>query len=237
MNPVAWGSLALLGILGSLGHCAGMCAPVAALFHRRLQGESHGFSWVLATLHLGRVSTYALLGAVVGALGRVLVLPGEEARALQGGLALALAALLGYASLAALGWVPPLERAWNPLAGRWQTWTRGLLGTTALPRWAQAYLLGLLWGWLPCGLVYSALLLAAAAGHPGLAALGMLLFGLTTVPVTAGVAQTLARTSSRAAWQKLTAGFLALVALQMGLRGLAVWGLVPHFRLGGVMLW
>ena len=103
------------------------------------------------------------------------------------------------------------------------------------------YALGLLWGLLPCGLVLTALLLAAVSAHPTAGAATMLAFGLGTIPITLGmsVAPRYPGLRMRAgAWTRpLAAGIVLLFGLQMALRGLAAWGVIPHSNLGGLALW
>jgi len=106
---------------------------------------------------------------------------------------------------------------------------------------AQAYLLGLFWGLLPCGLVLTALLVAAAAGSPVRAALTMLAFGLGTAPLGLGVGwagRQLRPEPRRAArLRPLAAAIVLLFGAQMALRGLAAWGWLAHGGIGAVPLW
>ncbi len=230
----AWIALVSLGVLGSLGHCVGMCTPVALFLHRSLGGQGRGLAWAL---HAGRLTTYALLGAFVGWLGRYLFAAGTWWRGLQGVLALALALAFLYTALALWGRVPPLESLWPAAARGWRRVVQRVVTRPRGPRWLRAYGLGLLWGALPCGLVYTAALLAATVGHPALAALGMVLFGTGTAPVLAGAGWMAGRARTREGWRRAAAALMALFAVQMALRGLAAWDLVPHFRPGGFMLW
>ncbi len=233
-------ALLFMGLLGSLGHCVGMCTPVTLLLSRPARGAEGGpvrRGW-LVLLHLGRLSTYALLGALAGALGHLLSAWRASLQPVQGLVALLLAGVLGYMAGAVAGWVPPLETLWAGWTGRWGQAVRRALARPVSST-LRAYGLGLLWGLLPCGLVYAALLLAATTGHPLWAAGGMLLFGLGTLPVMAGVGWLAVRgdLQQRERWRKAAALLLLLFGVQMALRGLAAWGLVPHFHLGGVMLW
>ena len=233
-------ALFLMGLLGSLGHCVGMCTPVTLLLSRPARRPEDGAvrrEWLIL-LHLGRLSTYSLLGTLAGALGQLLRSWRPALQPLQGLLALVLAGALVYMAAAVAGWVPPVETLWAGWTGRWGRAMRGALAR-ASPRALHAYGLGMLWGLLPCGLVYAALLLAAGAGHPGWAAAGMLLFGLGTLPVMAGVGWLTAHGDlrQREGWRRAAALLLLLFGVQMALRGFAAWGLVPHFHLGGLKLW
>ena len=99
--------------------------------------------------------------------------------------------------------------------------------------------LGAINGWLPCGLVYSALLVAASSGGATPGALGMFLFGVGTIPALLVVGVGAGALSARIR-QTLTrgAGFLiAVVGLQLMLRGMAALSVVPHLRLVDAVLW
>lgn len=172
----AWPTLvaaATLGLAGS-AHCLGMCGGIAAA------GGAGRSPWQGLLFNLGRIAGYAALGTGVGALVGA-ALDGLPVRPLAVGLrglaallmlALGLALLTGrdLLSLERLG-----AAVWSrirPLAGR----------SLALPAGLRFATLGLLWGFLPCGLVYSALSLAAASGSAAAGGMTMLAFGLGTLP-------------------------------------------------------
>lgn len=169
-----------LGILGSAAHCVGMCTPFVFMVSRRygLPAGAH-VPWVAqGWYHAGRLTTYALLGALGGALGTALQAAGalvglQRAAALVAGATLvvtALASLLSVASASGPG-------AW---AGR-------LTATLGRRMPGHPYALGLMLGLLPCGLIYSAVVAAMATGSASLGALGLVLFGLGTAPALIGV--------------------------------------------------
>ncbi|MCP4360399.1 MAG: sulfite exporter TauE/SafE family protein [Chloroflexi bacterium] len=252
----------LLGLTGSLGHCVGMCSGVALLLGRR--GQARG--WRVIFLHLGRVTTYGLLGAAAGSLGFSIMkfisycaaaLSGQsDATAvngllwLQGGLALLTAVLSIYMALALLGQLPSPELFFTGFTRRWGQLMRRVTASPppANPPTQKAniltlYGLGMLWGALPCGLVMTALVAAAVAGSPQRGALTMLAFGLGTYPVTIGVSLA-ARLKQGKSWplarpsfRYAAAALIMLFGVQMALRGLAAWGWVGHFHLGTIMLW
>jgi sulfite exporter TauE/SafE len=169
----------LAGLLGS-AHCLGMCGGISGLFalHESVRGLRRQLPMAL-TYNAGRLVSYAILGFAVAALGsRVVGLTPAIAGPVRliAGVVIILIGLQIAFDLRALSL---LERiggiAWSrlaPLAGR-------LLPVTSLPR---ALGLGLLWGLLPCGLVYSALLVAATSLDAGHGALIMLAFGAGTTP-------------------------------------------------------
>jgi hypothetical protein len=100
-------------------------------------------------------------------------------------------------------------------------------------------LLGALNGLLPCGLVYSALLLAATAGGPLAGGAGMAVFGLSTVPAlfVVGVGAGALSTRWRQVLLRVAGAFIVLVGVQLALRGLAGLDTVPHLKIGGLMIW
>lgn len=167
-------SLFLAGLLGG-GHCVGMCGGIVGALSLQTQNPS----WTIhLAYNLGRIGSYVLAGAMAGAVGQVfgLVLSIQHdlyliAQLMLVGMGLYLLGLTRV--LAPMEWagrsiwrrVQPLMRHWLPVRGVGQ----------ALP-------LGLLWGWLPCGLVYSALVSALSSGSSERGALVMLAFGLGTLP-------------------------------------------------------
>lgn len=167
------------GFLGS-AHCLGMCSGISSLVAVNSGVKALSTQLPLAiTYNTGRIISYAVLGAIVATLGAVLTtsLPALAApvRIISG----ILIAMLGLQIALQLRWLAPLEKAGAALWDRIAPLARNLVPATSLPR---AFSLGLLWGWLPCGLVYSVLLLAAAsADAPGGAAI-MVAFGLGTMP-------------------------------------------------------
>jgi len=139
------------------------------------------FSVYLLTYSCGRVLSYVVAGALMGTIGnRVLQIlgPGQGHRWLQWAAAL-IVILIG---LHIAGWLPrlaSLEQIGVPLWKRLEPFGRRLMPVSSLPR-ALGY--GLVWGWLPCGLVYTMLL--SSTSRTGLleGALYMLAFGLGTLP-------------------------------------------------------
>ena len=207
--------LALLaaGLVSGL-HCAGMCGGISAGFS--FLQDRHLLRRQLA-FNAGRIASYAAAGAAAGALGSAgayaaAVLPAQTilylfSSAFVVGAGLHLAGFLPLSKLERLG--VPLWRRIQPLAAR-------LLPARTLPR---AFAAGMAWGWLPCGLVYGALLAAAFAGGAAQGAIAMAAFGAGTLPwlLAAGVAA--ARLRQWSGLQRLRrAGGILLV-------GLGAWGI------------
>lgn len=219
-----------LGLLGSVAHCVGMCGGVVMLLGRSgVQSPAERLA-----AHAGRVTTYALLGALAGGLGQALFAVGQA----QGVVALVLAVFLLYMAAAVVGVTPPVERYAGGLSRLWQQQARRAL---ALPRRGvgRAWLLGMLWGLLPCGFVYTVLLAAAATASPLSGSVTALAFGAGTLPALEGTRTLLSRLSlrGRQVTRWASSVLLVLLAAQMTMRGLAAWGLVDHGRVGGIMLW
>lgn len=183
MPALPWPLLAAAATLGLAGsvHCVGMCGGIAAATGARL-GTAGGPAAMSrgVVFNVGRVLSYAALGGLVGALAGAAV--GQfPVRPLVIALRL-LAALLMLAmgvSLLSGRDLLSLER----LGGRLWARLRPLAGRAlGLPGPLRFGALGLLWGFLPCGLVYSALALAAVAGSAAAGAATMVAFGAGTLP-------------------------------------------------------
>ena len=131
----------ILGLFGSVGHCAGMCSGVALMLGRR----SGSAGWHLLLLHLGRITTYGLMGFVAGAFGHALsgmgnghgaTLPGLSF--VQGGLALIAAVLAVYMAVAFIGRAPSPELLLSRVTAWWGRTMRKLAVTArSSPRLAE----------------------------------------------------------------------------------------------------
>jgi sulfite exporter TauE/SafE len=171
-------SALILGLLGG-GHCLGMCGGLMGALTLAIPAEQRGQRFqLLLSYNLGRILSYALAGLLLGMAGWALA-SSPAAMLLRVVAALLLIAMGLYLA----GWWSGLTRIEALGRGLWrfvQPLTRRFMPVTNLPR---ALLLGGLWGWLPCGLVYSTLLWAASQGDALDSAALMLAFGLGTLPV------------------------------------------------------
>ena len=214
----------LVGLLGGV-HCAGMCGGIVGALtvnmpHGRPQWPLH------LAYNFGRISSYALAGALLGAVGQAGLLLND---ALPVQLALYVLANL---MLIALGLyligVPQgltfLERGGQKVWARIQPLTRRFLPATTV---ARAYPLGLVWGFLPCGMVYSVLSMTLLTGSALRGAGLMLAFGLGTLPnlLLAGMLFKRFRDITRHPKVRLASGLLVL--------GFGVFGLYHAPSLGG----
>lgn len=180
---VSFLSAFLIGLLGGV-HCAGMCGGIVGALSmglpeaQRRGGRRWAFLWAY---NLGRISSYTIAGALFGGIGWMAA-NWTGVHQLQQGLQLVAAIFMVALGLYLGGWWHGLSRL-EALGGI--AWTRiEPAGRRLLPVVSprQAYLLGLVWGWLPCGLVYSVLVWSISTGDPVYGALLMLAFGLGTLP-------------------------------------------------------
>ena len=175
----------LVGLLGST-HCLGMCGGIVGALtlglHDDIRRSPVRLFPYLAAYNLGRIASYAIAGALLGALSAQalgLVPPAQVrwiVKLVTGGFMIALGLYLA-------GWWPGLA-ALERLGGK--LWVRiEPFGRRFLPvdHPLKALALGLVWGWLPCGLVYSALAWSLASGDAVQGAALMLAFGLGTLPM------------------------------------------------------
>lgn len=186
-------SLFVTGLIGSLSHCTGMCGPfVLSQTAARLEripaarmSEWHRLSGAaLLPYHLGRATTYAGLGAA-GALV-------AGALADWGGFRFLAAGLLGLAAMFLLGMAVPRLKTALTGAEAGKSWWSGAIGAWAKPLFAsptgvKGWALGVALGFIPCGMLYAALAVAAATGEPLAGAFAMLAFAAGTAPALVAV--------------------------------------------------
>lgn len=172
------GSALVLGLLGG-GHCMGMCGGLMGALTLAIPPAQRGRRLrLLVAYNVGRVLSYTVAGLMLGMAGWA-VANSPAVFVLRIMAALLLIAMGLYLA----GWWSGLTRIEAMGRGLWrhiQPVASRLLPVSSLPR---ALLLGALWGWLPCGLVYSTLLWAASQGDALYSAGLMAAFGLGTWPV------------------------------------------------------
>ena len=206
----------LFGLMGSL-HCIGMCGPIA--FMLPLDRNRNGLRYVqLGLYHMGRALAYGLIGLVFGLVGKGLYLFGFQQK---------LSVILGLIMIASVlipsryykGWT--LTKPFYRLVGKLQA----ALGNQLNKRSPDTFLtIGFLNGFLPCGLVYMALIGAMALASAGQGALYMIVFGLGTLPLMSAVA--LFAKMVKGKWtqraRKAIPVFVVLIGLLFILRGLGL---------------
>lgn len=169
----------LVGFLGG-GHCVGMCGGLASALMMQLPPQRRAWPYLLA-VNGGRLLSYTAVGALVGGIGG-LGIASLNSLGVQWGLfffAQSLLFFLGLYLAGINGWVGHIERLGRPIWRRLQPLLQTILPIRHL---GHAVIAGALWGWLPCGLVYTASLSALATASPQQGALLMLAFGLGTLP-------------------------------------------------------
>ncbi len=216
--------LLLTGLAGSLGHCVGMCGPLVILASARYPRKGLAATPLHLVYHSGRVLVYALMGTIAGALGGAIGKAAEAAH-IPGALSILVGLVVIFAGLGYLGWLPFWKRSIH--SGGW--WQRTMQRAMKTPGTSGVFLLGCLNGLLPCGLVYEALVIAAASARPLIAGLGMLVFGLATIPtlVVFGVGAQFLSAAVRARMVWIGGVFVVLVGIDLVLRGAAGLGLLP----------
>jgi uncharacterized protein len=210
-NAISLSAAFIAGMAGS-AHCFAMCGGLAGAFGMRSRSSTASSALAGALpYHAGRLGGYAVAGAVCGLLGATLQAILDLAR-IGAWLRIASGVLL---LLIALRMLSP----WNPLfwletlgAKFWRRLQPLTRRTAALSGNAHAIALGFLWGWLPCGLVYSMLLFAALSGQPFEGATILLAFGLGTLPAMLASSVLASRTQHllRSRWPRLASGALLL---------------------------
>ena len=169
----------IVGLLGGV-QCLGMCGSIVGILTGQLPEDGARWPFHLA-YNSGRIASYTLAGVLVGAIGQAGLLFRDVVPVQHLLFALSSLMLIALGLYLAGIWnmVRRIEQAGSMLWQRIQPLTRFVFPITSPVR---ALLLGMLWGWLPCGLVYSVLVTALASGHPQSGALIMLAFGLGTLP-------------------------------------------------------
>lgn len=223
----------LVGLLGGV-HCVGMCGGIVSTLSLQA-GEAHTRGVRVPAWHihlaynLGRIASYTLAGAAMGALGSFGLLleyglPVQMTLYVIANLLMIALGLYLAGMTQALAFV---ERGGQRLWRRLQPLTRRFLPVRGV---SQAFPLGMLWGWLPCGMVYGVLSLALLSGSAWRGGLTMLAFGLGTLPnlMLAGLLLMRFRRFVQTRALRLASGLLVL--------GFGVWGLLHATTLGG-KLW
>ncbi|WP_428353544.1 sulfite exporter TauE/SafE family protein [Methyloprofundus sp.] len=207
-----------IGLFSSL-HCVSMCGSIIGTLSYSLKPEIRKDKSKMLTFifsyNFGRIFSYMLAGLIIGLIESVLTLPlGAEHghRFLQ----IISALIITGAGFYIAGWFPSFAYIEKTGSYFWKTiepYGRKLIPVTTLK---QAFLFGMVWGWIPCGLVYTALALAATTGDITLSMLSMLTFGLGTLPAVMGlgmVSSFITRLSSMQTTKQVIGMLLVLVAI------------------------
>ena len=205
-----------LGLLGSL-HCLGMCGPIAFMLPLDQENKLKKLLQ-LFLYHLGRIVSYSLMGLVFGTVGKGLYLFGIQQK-----LSIAIGAIMILLVLIPAKYLNQfkLSQPLYKLIGTVKT----ALGKELKKRTPDTFLtIGFLNGFLPCGLVYMALLGAVAMANAWQGALYMALFGLGTIPLMSAAVYFSAffKGSFKAKIRKLVPLFVVLIGMLFIFRGLGL---------------
>lgn len=209
-------SALLTGLFGGV-HCLGMCGGVVGALTFSLEVKNQASWWRMLPFQLayngGRILSYLLIGALFGSLGMLLnslatLLPFQQLLQIFAGL------FMIALGLYLAGWWQGIVVVERFGQGLWQKLAPYAQRMRTVKNIRQAALYGLVWGWLPCGLVYSMLILALSSGGAFEGAMVMLAFGLGTLPnlLLIGAFAFYFTRLARKAWVKAIAG-LSVVAM------------------------
>mgnify|MGYP001204068179 CR=1 FL=1 len=204
----------ILGLMSSL-HCLGMCGPlVFALPVRTTNKWNKLFKYLL--YNIGRITTYALLGMVSGLIGKGFVAAGMQKMLSVGAGIFIIAAIIVMYNPVRLGLLNQFSHWIN------QQVKAGFQRYFKSSGFFSLFVLGVLNGLLPCGVVYIALLSAIATGDSLSGAIYMMLFGLGTMPLmlTVGIAGNLFREKIKPAFFKIIPIIGCIVGVMLVVRGL-----------------
>ncbi|MEH0667080.1 sulfite exporter TauE/SafE family protein [Vibrio scophthalmi] len=217
---IDWFGAFVIGLVGA-GHCMGMCGGIASML---TIGQTSPSRWTPVYYNLGRLISYALLGAIVGG---------------------AVASLSKLSQMnSVLIWLRLLAALFMILLACYiGKWWHGLLhieklgqqlwrfispaGKSLLPLQSPLHALpfGMVWGWLPCGLVYSTLTWSAVSGSALNGALVMLMFGLGTLPAMLAVgmgAEALKRIQNSSVFRQIVAFMLLIYGIFTGYDAISI---------------
>lgn len=232
MNDLSLLSIFVVGLLGSV-HCVGMCGGIVSAFSAgsaRLRviaiapaGSRTGtlaaanLSYVLA-YNAGRLASYATAGAIAGGMAQSLRMITLLAPLQLAGYWLAnlMLVALGLYLMDVWHGVTRVEALGRSLWSRLQPLLKRLMPADTV---GKVFALGMLWGWVPCGMVYSVLLTAMMSGSAASGSAVMLAFGLGTLPMLLSLGMLGTRLKAFAAHRAVRFGG-GLVVLAFGLLGI-----------------
>lgn len=206
----------IFGLISSF-HCIGMCGPIAMMLPVDRTNEAKKSAQII-TYHLGRLTAYTTIGLLFGLLGRVFFLAGlQQKMSIFIGVAMILVVLIPEKTISKYNFSKPVYKIISKI--------KSSLGSHFKNKsYKSLFLIGLLNGFLPCGMVYVALFGAMAMQSAGLGILYMLLYGLGTVPLMTLVVyiNSIITVSFRNRIQKAIPYVAVLIGVLFILRGLGL---------------
>ena len=206
----------LVGFLGSF-HCLGMCAPITWAVPDNSTSRS---KWLASKLiyNFGRIITYSVLGAIVGLLGELIAFAGfQQWLSILAGVTLIFGVVIFKGEMPKTAILKPL--------GKFMVWVKTRMSKLIMAKgWKANLSLGIVNGFLPCGLVYVALIAAVSMGDVFGGAAYMALFGLGTLPmmIAAAVLGKTAGSTFKTQVAKFTPKFMVILGILFVLRGLNI---------------
>jgi hypothetical protein len=206
----------LFGLIASL-HCVGMCGPIAMMLPLDRNNEAKKGTQII-TYHIGKLSAYGLLGLIFGLLGRSFYLAGmQQQLSIVVGILMIMVAVVPEKEFAKYNFSKPIYRI--------ITKVKSSLGQQFKSKsYKSLFTIGLLNGFLPCGMVYVAIFGAIAMQSISMGIVYMLLFGLGTIPLLTAVIyiSNLLSFSFRGTLQKMIPLVAVLIGMLFIIRGLGL---------------
>jgi len=198
-----------VGFLGST-HCMPMCGGIVGILSQQDDSKPKNISNSLA-YNAGRILSYSFIGLLAGLIGQLALSPVDTELLIVISRLLTSAFMLSF-GFYLLGWLNFLSHLERAGQGIWKRISPLSQKVLPIRNKRSAFFLGLIWGWLPCGLVYSALAWSLTSANPINGALIMLCFGLGTLPMllSMGLASEKLTTLRRSAIVRRIAGGLII---------------------------
>lgn len=220
----------LIGFFGSM-HCIGMCGGFVAMYSFKKPALHPSLPYHML-YNLGRVATYSILGGILGSIGSFVAYIGKL-RGIPGAMLLFAGAVMVLMGLNIAGVLGKRGLFENAEISNSSIFRKTLHRVLALESVWSAFLLGLLLGFLPCGLLYPIIMNAATSGGFLSGFFTMAAFGIGTIPamMSFGFLVTKLRPHFKLLLYRTAAIFIVLLGLQTFLRGMAFNGWIPPRRL------
>ena len=206
----------ILGLLGSF-HCIGMCGPIAFMLPVDRSNSLKKVSQI-TIYHFGRLLAYSIIGLVFGLIGKSLYIFGfQQQLSIVIGILMILVVLIPQKTFNKYNFSKPVYKAISKV--------KSALGSALKKKTMDTFLtIGFLNGFLPCGLVYMALIAAMAGGNAANGSLYMTIFGLGTIPLmtTAIYLSHFLKGSARQHIQKIIPVFVVFIGVLFIIRGLGL---------------
>lgn len=217
-SPMTLLAAFVFGLMGS-AHCLGMCGGIMSTLTLARSPSGSGFSRLLA-YNSGRIFSYTTAGVIVASIGSLL---SDSLLVIADVMRVVASLILILMAFYIANWWKGLVYIENGGRFLWRYLQPFASRLMPVRNTSQALALGLIWGWLPCGLVYSVLIWALSVAHPLQGAAIMLFFGLGTLPamLLTGVLASQIKDLSR------SSGVRSLAAITIII--FALWQLVPLF--------